>query len=176
MSDVISNEDENAPAVRQGFPGVDGSTRATRLSRRAALKVEDAERAVMLICAELTALRPERELFSPVWPLRQENAYRFRLKYEEVEASPEFRTFFGTFAGRSRDRDAVLNKLSALRSALPLCWTTVSGGGVSAPVTLATLAADGEVEYDESPADGNAIFTAALTLKVRVCTTCPRGY
>lgn len=176
MSDVISNAGEDAPEVRRGFPGTNNSTRATRLSRRAALKVEDAERAVMLICAELTALRPDRELYSPVWPLRQESAYRFRLKYEEVEASPDFRTFFGTFAGRSRDRDAVLLKLSALRSALPLSWTTVSFGGLSAPVTLATLAANGEVEYDESSTDGNAIFTAELTLKVRVSTTCPRGY
>lgn len=176
MSDVISNANDGAAEVRRGFPGIDASTRPTRLLRRAALRVDDVERAVALICADLTGLRPDRELFSPVWPLRQENAYRFRLKYESGETSPDFRTFVGTFAGRSRDRGAVLGVLSALRGALPLCWTTVSSGGLFAPVVLAKLAADGEVEYEESSVEGGAIFTAALTLKVRVCTTCPRGY
>lgn len=165
----------DSSALVRGFPGVDDALRAERLANRAAFPAADAELAAMLICAELAGLAPGRELFAREWPLRQETAYLFRLEHEADDPSPDVRVFSGSFAGRSRDRGAVLAAASALRGALPLFWTTVSAAGLTAPVTVAKLAPEGKTLFGESRAEGARIFTVEVKLTVRVCTTRRRG-
>ena len=164
-----------AAALTRGFPGVDNAPRAERLARRAALKPRDVERAVLLICAELTGLVPDRELFAHEWPLRLETAYMFKLESESSEASPDGRVFGGFFAGRSRDRDAVLAALSALRGGLPVVWTTVASGGLDAAVTVAKLEAAGASVLGRRTEAGGRVFTIETRLVAHVRTAAPRG-
>jgi len=130
-------------APETGAPGTSDLTRAERLELRAALNVEDVERALTRICAEWSGLEPEREIFRHEWPLRQECAYLFKVESELEEPSPDHRRFVGTFAGRGADRSALMNAVSGVCGRLPARWIGVEVGGVAITVEKLELYREG---------------------------------
>lgn len=174
MADIDVAATGTAPLVH-GFPGVDGACRAERLAKRAALKIADVEKAVILICAEIVGIVPGRELFIDEWPLRQETAYSFRIEKEKESSSPDGREFVGRFAGRSRDREEVMRSFAALAGALPGTWITADSGEFDTPVTIARVVLEGAPSFGRSSGEGRRFFTGEAHLAIRVCTTLPRS-
>ena len=155
------------------LPGTSELTRAERLARRAALTPEDAERALTLLCAELSGLEPERELFRHEWPLRQESAYLVRIESEREDPSPDHRSFTGLFAGRSADRSALMRAVSGVCGRVPARQLGVAVDGAAFAVEKLEL--HGGVEFSCCGANGRRLFSFGMRLAARFRTTPPRG-
>ena len=163
--------------VTTGFPGAETETltRADRLARRAALDMEDAERALTRIVAHLSGLTVDEVLYRGDPPAEQSDAAWVRVTGEAAEPSPDFRSFTALFAGRELVPGAVSAGFRRVLGELPLHWVTVTGGALASPVTAAELKLGRPAKFAGSAAGGRRIATFEAEFQVRICTSPPRS-
>ena len=166
---------EEEPAFTWGFPGVSDADRRTRLANKAALDPVDVERGLTLLCGELGGLVLDRDLYRREFPAEQDEASSLRLESELPDDSPEYRTFSARFTARSPNRDRAMRTVAGLLGKLPPVWVTVSSKRLKAPVVFASVTAEGKTSAECRIGNGKELFPAEAVLRVRVCTTLPRG-
>lgn len=177
----MSEEEEVVPPAElaPGFPGVGELSRAERLALRAELDMDEAELALTLLVAGLGALEPNRIVYPREWPAEQLAAAYVRLTGEIADPSPDFRSLSGVFAGREttpvNGSRTVLPGLFRVMGQLPKTWTTVTGGGLSAPVIVAELKLVKPADISSSVAGGRRVITFKTEFLGRICTALPRG-
>lgn len=149
-------------------------TRAERLARRAALGAGDAELALAYVAASLSGLVLGSALFPREPPAEKADAVWLRLTGEASDDSPDRRSFAALLAGREVARGTVSPGISALLGKLPVRWLTVTGGDLSAPVTVEELKLARPALFGGVFAGGRraASFEAELCLRIR--TSPPR--
>ena len=171
LSNVNSAE---TPTFGWGFPGVSTAALSARLAGKNALAAADAERALTLLCGELCGLVLDRDLYRCEFPMDQDEACALRLESESPDAAPEYRSFTACFTARSPLRDHAVRTVSTLLGKLPLVWVTVNSKRLDAPVIFASVAGE-KSSGDKRIGNGRELFHAEAVLKIRVCTTLPRG-
>lgn len=168
------NADEE-PLFTWGFPGVSDADRRTRLANKAALDPADVERGLTLLCGELGGFVLDRGLYRREFPMEQDEAYALRLESELPDDAPEYRSFSARFTARSPNRDRAMRTVAGLLGKLPPVWVTVSSKRLKVPVVFASVTAEGRTSAECRTGNGKELFIAAAMLRVRVCTTLPRG-
>ena len=157
------------------FPGVSDADHRTRLANKAALDPADVERGLTLLCGELCGLVLDRGLYRREFPMEQDEACALRLENELPDDAPEYRGFSARFTARSPNRDTAVRNVAGLLGKLPPVWVTVSSKRLKTPVVFASVTADGKTSTECRIGNGKELFLAAAMLRIRVCTTLPRG-
>ena len=170
---MMDGNGSSGVGIAIGFPGAGETalTRAERLERRAALNPADAERALTHILAHLSGLGVDETLFRHDFPAERLDAASVRLTGEAADASPDHRSFTALFTGREITRGAVMTGALAALGKLPLCWVTVTGGGLSAAVTAAELKLLRPARFESAFVNGRRVATFAAELGVRIRTS-----
>jgi len=172
LSNVNSAEE---PTFAWGFPGVSSADRASRLAARAGLATADVERALTLLGGELCGLELDRGIYRHEFPREQDEACALRLENEIPDDSSEYRVFTARFTARSSIRDRALQTVATLLAKLPPVWVTVDSKRLRAPVVFAAIEPGKKNSVDCRIGNGKELFLAETELRVRVCTTLPRG-
>ena len=94
---------------------------------------------------------------------------------ETADPSPDFRSFTIRLAGREAQRGTVLPELFRALGKLPGYWQTLTGGNLSAPVTVAALTLKETGRIEPGTAAGRRVWTLAAELTARICTAPPRS-
>lgn len=159
-----------------GFVGGGSATlpRSSRLERRAALAPNDVELALYYIIAERSGLTPNEKLFRYDLPPELSDAVCVRLTGEQVDESPDFRSFTVLFSGREVNRGAISEGVLKVFGELPLHWVTIWGGGLAAPVTAAEVELFRPARFGVVFTNGRRAAEFEAELFVRVCTSPPR--
>lgn len=165
---------ENVFEITSGIPAAAELTRAERLTRRAALNLEDAERALTCLIAHLSGLAADETLFRREFPAERLDAASVLLAGETADPSPEFRSFTARLSVREVARGEVAAGVLAALGKLPCTWLTVAGGRLAAPVTIAELKLLRPASFGGGVASGRRVATVEAELAVRICTSPPR--
>ena len=165
---------ENVIEITSGLPAAAELTRAARLARRAALNLEDAERALTYLIAHLSGLAVDETLFRREFPAELLDAASVRLTGETTDPSPNFRSFTALLSAREVARGEVTAGVLAALGKLPCGWLTVAGGRLAAPVTMAELKPLRSASFGSGAASGRRVATVEAELAVRICTSPPR--
>ena len=162
------------PEITEGFPGTAALTRNERLVCRAALTEDDVERALSWLLAARSGLTMYETLYCAEWPADLLNAASVKVTGELTDGSPDFRSFAVRLTGREADRGAIVPALSRGLGTLPAAWLTLTGGDLSASVTVAELTLTA-AKIETAAASGRRIRTLTADLRARICTALPRS-
>ena len=163
-----------APEMTEGFPGTAALTRDERMELRAALTEDDVEKALSWLLAARCGLTMYETLYCGEWPADQLNAASVKVTGELTDVSPDFRSFAVRLTGREAERGTIVPALSRVLGSLPGYWLTLTGGDLSASVTVAALTPTA-AKIETAAASGRRIRTLTAELRARICTAPPRS-
>ena len=170
MDEIIGNA--TAATITCGIPDRGAATtRAERLTLRAALAPDDAELALAYIAADLSGLELGETLFRHEVPAERLDAAWLRLTGETPETSTDCRCFTAQLSGREVTRGAVSPGIFAALGRLPVQWLTVNGGELSAPVIVAELKLVRPALFGCAFVNGRRAATFDAELGVRIRTS-----
>ena len=163
------NSKEN-PIITMGHPGLSDTPAAVCRTLKQAFNPVNAERAAVLLLAELAMLKLDEQIFRRNMPANQRNGLCLALTGEAV--SPlgfRYREFHFRLMGRDEDPEILRRRFSAVRTGLPReMFVQVRSGKIQDPVSFVNWEVK-KMTFDESTCSGAVVMAGCMELAVQVC-------
>ena len=169
MDMIYCNTREN-PVITLGYPGISATPPSVCRTLKKAFNPVDAERAAVLLMAELAVLKLDQQIFRRNLPADKRNGLALTLTGESP--SPQgfrYREFHVRLSGRNENPETLLRQFSAIRAGLPgEMFVQVSSIRLKEPVSFVNWEVQ-KMCFEESSCSGAIVMTGTMELTVQIC-------
>ncbi len=158
------------PVITIGYPGISNIPAAACRELKRTFDPENAERAAVLLMAELASLELDRQIFRK--NLLPDRRCGLALALTGEALSPlgcRYREFHFRLSGRDEDPAVLLRRFAAIRAGLPReMFVQVSSIRLPEPVSFVNWDCK-KMVFDETACSGAVVMTGTMEMTVQVC-------